>query len=147
MYRKILVPVDGSEHAFKALDVASALASKNGTTLCLLHVVPHKEVPSGIKRWARIEHVDAPEALYETAVAENILTAAGDRSVDCGVGKVEKCIEHGNAARRILEVARAQEVDAIVMGSRGLSDVQGLIMGSVAHKVSHDADCTVVTVK
>jgi nucleotide-binding universal stress UspA family protein len=63
------------------------------------------------------------------------------------VKSVNRLIESGNPARQILAVAAAQKIDLIVMGTRGHSDLEGLVMGSVAHKVSHGADCTVVTVK
>lgn len=56
-------------------------------------------------------------------------------------------MERGEPAEQILETAKRTDVDLIVMATRGLSDIQGLVMGSVAHKVSHAAPCTVVTVR
>jgi len=147
MYRNIVVPVDGSDHAFKAVELAATVAARDGASLWLLHVVPYAEMPEGMRRWAEIEHVDAPVALYEGAVADNILAEAADRAEKVGVADVHKCTEHGRAAARIVEVARQEHADAIIMGSRGLSDIQGLLMGSVAHKVNHAAKCTVITVK
>ena len=47
----------------------------------------------------------------------------------------------------IVDFARDQRADAIVMGSRGLGDVSGLLLGSVSHKVSHLAACTCIMVK
>ena len=146
MYQSILVPVDGSDHSFKAVDLAAKVAAQDSATMWLLHVVPYAEVPEGIKRWAKIEHVEASGALYESAVADNILTAASERAREGGAEKIEKCVEHGAAARHILRAAADHEVDAIVMGSRGLSDIEGLFVGSVAHKVGHGASCTVITV-
>ena len=144
----ILVPVDGSEHAFRALQVACGLASAEGKQLRLLHVVPSREVPKALERFAEIEHVhESPEHLYEAAVAENILNAARDQAASAGVEDVECAVEHGDASRGILAAASRGDVDTIVMGTRGLSDIQGLVFGSVAHKVSHGADCRVVTVK
>ena len=55
--------------------------------------------------------------------------------------------EYGDPAERILDCAKREHVDMIVMGTRGLSDLKGLLMGSVSHKVSHLADCACVTVK
>ncbi|MDX1434101.1 MAG: universal stress protein [Gammaproteobacteria bacterium] len=147
-FKHILVPVDGSEQAFKALDVAATLARQDGATLDLLHVVPRVEVDADLARWAEIEHVrESADWLYDSAVAENILNAAVDRAREHDVKKVEQAVAHGNPAKCILHAARDKKVDAIVMGTRGLSDVQGLIMGSVAHRVCHGAQCTVVTVK
>lgn len=148
MSDRILVPVDGSEHAFRALDVACGLARAENKHLRLLHVVPNMEIPEGLKRFAKLEHIrDSPEHLYESGVAENILGTARDQAAAAGAEDVECSVEHGDASRGILEAASRGDVDTIVMGTRGLSDVQGLVLGSVAHKVGHGADCRVITVK
>ena len=148
MAEQILAPVDGSEHAFRALKVACALAKAENRSIRLLHVVPNKEVPAGLKRFAAVEHMpDPPEVLYEAAIAENILSTARDHVLAQDVQDVKCSIEHGDATKGILEVARREGVDTIVMGTRGLSDIQGIVLGSVAHKVAHGADCRVVVVK
>lgn len=148
MSGRILVPVDGSEHAFRALEVACSLARAENRQLRLLHVVPSTEIPEGLKRFAQVEHVhDSPEHLYESAVAENILNTARGQAASAGAEGAECSVEYGDAARGILEAASQGDVDTIVMGTRGLSDVQGLMLGSVAHKVSHGARCRVITVK
>ncbi len=56
-------------------------------------------------------------------------------------------MERGDAATGILAIASDSDVDTIVMGTRGLSDIQGLVLGSVAHRVAHGADCRVIAVK
>jgi nucleotide-binding universal stress UspA family protein len=148
MSQQILVPVDGSEQSFEAIELACALAKDSGDTLRLLHVVPNKEIPEGLKRFAAVEHINSsPVYMYETAVAENVLNVAKGRAADRGAKDIELSIEHGDAAKRILEVADREHADTIVMGTRGLSDIQGLVLGSVAHKVTHGASCRVVVVK
>jgi nucleotide-binding universal stress UspA family protein len=54
---------------------------------------------------------------------------------------------YGRAARVILELASAEGADVIVLGSRGLSDLAGLVLGSVTHKVLHLAHCPVLVVR
>jgi len=148
MSNQILVPVDGSDHAFHALRVACSLAKSENKSIRLLHVVPNREVPEGLKRFTQIEHVhDSPESLYETAIAENVLTTARDQAAAAGAANVECSVEYGDASRGILETASREDVDTIVLGTRGLSDAQGLVLGSVAHKVAHGADCRVIAVK
>lgn len=148
MSGQILVPVDGSDHALEALKVACSLAKADGSSIKLLHVVPNTAVPEALKRYAEVEHIhDTAEYLYEVGIAENILNAARDRAAEEGVDEVETEIAYGDAASGILKVVADGAIDTVVMGTRGLSDIQGLVLGSIAHKVSHGADCRVVTVK
>lgn len=148
MNENILVPIDGSDASFKALDLAADLAVRYKSKLHLLHVTQSREIPPALKHWARVEHVQSPpEWLLEEAVAENVLTGAEDRARAHGVEAVERIANHGDAASCIIETARGHSADMIVMGTRGLSDLQGLVLGSVAHKVTHHAPCTVVTVR
>jgi nucleotide-binding universal stress UspA family protein len=148
MSKKLLVPVDGSDHAFKALDFASELAAKNASSICLLYVVNKREVPESVRHFAESERIEGPpELIYEKVIARNILQAALERVRGKGLTAVEAMERDGDPAKVIAEVANTQGFDAIVMGTRGLSDIRGLIMGSVAHKVNHLAKCTVITVK
>lgn len=147
MHRKILVPLDGSNYSLKALDVAADLAEKYGSTLVLLHVAPSGEVPKALQKWAKTEqYLDPPEAIYEQAIADGILGSAEARLGRNKTASVKRTTEHGDAATRILQVADRENADLIVLGTRGLTDFQGLVLGSVAHKVTHTAPCTVITV-
>ncbi len=147
MYKHILAPVDGSEFSLKALNIAADLSEKYGSALTLLHVVPSNEIPQGLKKWAKSEQfLDPPEAIYEQAIADAILEAAEIRLSGKDIGQPRRATEHGDAAKRIVEVAKREKADLIVLGTRGLSDFQGLVLGSVAHKVAHAAPCTVITV-
>ncbi len=64
-----------------------------------------------------------------------------------GAKRVETRVEFGDAAPVILATAKECGADLIVLGSRGLSDLRGLMMGSVSHKVANLAEVTVLTVK
>lgn len=148
MSGQILVPVDGSEHAMRALGVACELAKAEKRTIRLLHVVPSTEVPPGLKHFAQVEHIqNPPEYLYETGIAENVLNAARDQALEAGAVNVECSVHYGDATKGILDTAASEQVDTIVIGTRGLSDIQGMVFGSVAHKVAHAADCRVIMVK
>ncbi|OBX37019.1 universal stress protein family protein [Halomonas elongata] len=59
---------------------------------------------------------------------------------------ISSILTHGDPRQLILATAKEENVDAIVMGSRGLSDLKGLMIGSIAHRVSHSAECRVLTV-
>jgi nucleotide-binding universal stress UspA family protein len=56
-------------------------------------------------------------------------------------------VKRGQPARTIVSTAEEVQADAIVLGSRGLGDVSGLLLGSVSHKVASLAKCNVITVK
>ncbi len=88
-----------------------------------------------------------PSGRVLAAVGEAVLEHAEHLAQDKGASRVETMMEPGDAAGTILEVARRVEADMVVVGSRGLGELKGLLMGSVSHKISHMAPCTVITVK
>ncbi len=69
------------------------------------------------------------------------------QQVQAGVKKVESTLERGDAAQAILEQAKKLGVDLIVLGSRGLGNVEGVLLGSVSHKVGQMAPCPCATVR
>jgi nucleotide-binding universal stress UspA family protein len=74
MVKKILLPLDGSDHAFKALDFASDLAEKYGAVLLVLYVVTKHELPESVRRFAQVEHIEGPPNwIYDEVVAKNVL--------------------------------------------------------------------------
>lgn len=171
MLQKILTAVDGSEHADNASAWAIDLAVKAGAELVLLYVVPHREAPPELRRMAEIEHLVAPagrrgrggatpagpirpleEDTVESArvhreVGTRLLEALQRRAKAAGVATVEIRVEEGDSAERILAVAEERGADLIVMGRRGRSDLAGLLLGSVSHKVCQLASCACLTVK
>ena len=86
------------------------------------------------------ETIDEAQENVDAAVAE--LTEAGVKAH----GIVRNTI-YGYAAREIIAEARAEDVSAIIMGSRGRGDLAGLVLGSTAHKVIHLADRPVLVVR
>jgi nucleotide-binding universal stress UspA family protein len=148
MNERILVPLDGSTHAFKALGYACDLAEKYGSTLTLLHVVASREIPQAVRQYVEAEHIDEPPGwVYEQMLADKVLDEGERQARERRITSVRKLVEHGNPTKTILDQAEGNGYDLIVMGSRGLSDLRGLVMGSVAHKVSQFAPCTVITVR
>ena len=87
-----------------------------------------------------------PDEVLE-AVGNALLEHAETRAASAGVESVGRIIKQGDPAKCILTAIDEESADFVVMGSRGLSDLKGLLMGSVSHKVSHLAPCTCVTVK
>jgi nucleotide-binding universal stress UspA family protein len=148
---KILVAVDGSEHAWKALDLAVNLAKGSDTELFIIHVVPYEALPLGLREFARAENVPIEEENaryhYSKTLGDAVTSAAETRARDQGLTKVTGWTAEGRPAESIIDAAREKDVDMIAMGSRGLSDATALFLGSVSHKVANHAPCTCVTVK
>ena len=176
MFNCILVPIDGSFHADKAAGIAGDLASKHGSDVVLLHVIDPSRLTEEDERMAEVEHVgtrgheqypwvaNVPAELGAMLqpdestlqrermleyLAEKIVRASVGRLTEQGVDKdrVRVLFKNGKPVKRILETIGDEKIDCVVMGSRGLSDVVGVLEGSVSHRVAHHADCTVVTVK
>ncbi|TFH86416.1 universal stress protein [Billgrantia azerbaijanica] len=146
MFKTLLVPVDGSEHAKKALAVACQLARQNDATLHILHI-PEALAHETTLVWGigAIALEASREDLERTG--RQVVDRAAEDARQQGAPRVETIIAQGEPARTIVSEARKSGADAIVMGSRGLSDITGLIVGSTSHKVSHAATCTVITVR
>lgn len=146
MIERILVPVDGSGYSKKALVFASDIAGKYGARVDLVHVVQPAPGERVLVLGATSLSLEADKAELEAA-GRNILQAARQMAEDSGCRVGETAILSGPAAEKILESARNFKTDLIVMGSRGLSDLAGLLLGSISHKVSHLAECSCVTVR
>ncbi len=177
MFKTIIVATDGSDHADKAVAVAGDLAAKYDAEVTLLHVLLRRSAADedlsrlmGLKtvpeetRSAFAEHAAAQHKTgiaggefgsFSVPVPPHILAAVGNAVVDNaesiardhGATKVARQIAEGDPAKVILGCAKEKNADLIVMGTRGLSDLQGLFVGSVSHKVSHVAECTCITVR
>ena len=80
-------------------------------------------------------------------VGEELLRRAEARAREAGGGTVSTALEVGDPASAIAEYAKANAVDLIVMGRRGLGAIGGLLLGSVSHKVTQLAPCACMTVR
>ncbi len=147
MRQKILVPIDGSEQAFKAIDVAAELACNGNAEVILLNVIGREQIPETIRRFAKVENMDdPPEWQYEQLIAAGVLKAGQQRAHSKGIQIIDTRVRHGNPVKAIVEAATDTPIDMIVMGNRGLGSVKGLAFGSVSQKVSQLAPCSVITV-
>ncbi len=150
MVRTILVPTDGSDHADKAVAFAGDIAPKYSATVILLHVLSDPgsgRMPNEMRQLARLEHIRITEHDIRQAGATELLHNAESQAREHGAAKIQQVIEEGDPSRSILASAEAHGADLIVMGSRGLGDLQGLLLGSVSHKIGHLAKWTCITVR
>jgi nucleotide-binding universal stress UspA family protein len=144
MYKKILLPTDGSEISFEAVEHAVALAR-----LChaFLHIVYVRESYP----YANIDAAhSAGREDYEAAAqrrAHDALSQAEMQASEPDVTVTTECIDGASAAEGIIEAARRQNADLIVMASHGRSGVERMLLGSVAQKVLALADMPVLIVR
>jgi nucleotide-binding universal stress UspA family protein len=137
MLEKILLAVDMSDHARKAVPAASELARAGGGSVHVLHV---RELYYPVPPTVVGDTPEEAQQLVDGVVAE--LKQAGveaDGAVRPSTG--------GSPAAAILEHAREVGAGLVVVGSRGLSNLGGLLLGSVAHKVIQLSSCPVLVVR
>ena len=173
MIKSIVLAIDGSDPAKHAQSMAIDLASKYEAKLTLVHVLTHDHPPEEFARMAEVENLldskrpkvaskedtysavarfvgggkEDKEAKVIALLGEQIITKASKSASQAGVANVTSEIRTGDYANSILEVANKVDADMIVMGRRGLSNLKGFVTGSVSHKVSQRAECSVLTVK
>ena len=138
MYDKILVAIDHSAASDRALAAAKDLASLSRGEVWILHL-REREV---IARMGQVPAESESEAGSKVDDAVKVLADAGLRAQ----GEVRDTL-FGHAAREIIEDAKLHDVGVIVMGTRGRSELTGLVLGSTAHKVIHLADRPVLIVR
>jgi len=141
---KILTPVDGSPASLRAVDFALEMLSRDpGGSLVLLHVQNLGSIDI-----AGASAVMPPEWLQDAASQASAQALNGALSKCKAAGIEFKSIARaGRTAKTIVEVAREESVGQIVMGTRGLGGVQGLLLGSVATQVIHLAEVPITLIK
>jgi nucleotide-binding universal stress UspA family protein len=135
----ILVPIDFSANAEQALDYACELAGKVGATVRLIHAL--SSPPSALQ-------VALSEDILENLVKEHreaLEKLAGARRESVRFG--ESTVEVGDPRDTIVEAARTQGADLIVMGTQGRRGLSRVVMGSVAEDVVRHAPCPVLVVR
>ena len=136
--KRILVPVDGSESSDRAIDQAIDMAEVCGAKLDFLYV-------------ANINQL-AINACLSDAILEAV-TKAGNVILDKALEKVPDTVtaeafsETGSPAVVILDFASSENMDMIIMGSRGLGVVKGVLLGSVSQYIVEPAKCPVLVIK
>lgn len=137
MYKRILVPTDGSEASRNALIQALGLAEKFNSEVEIFNVTPTSE---------------AFDLAYSLLITQDQINKSGDfvleatlKGIDIGKVKLLKKHTSGNTAISILDEIK-REFDLVVMGTRGHSVLIGAALGSVTQRVLAHAECPVLVV-
>ncbi len=148
---KVLCAIDGSQFSQWSTDALGALASHPPKTLVLLHVLDTGRLRARGKR----ERVDLTRSLSAVQregaqllrhMAQEARRAMG-QPADAPSTKIETVLAQGLAAPTIVRQAARRRADLVVLGSRGLSDISGFLLGSVSREVVAQARCPVLVIK
>jgi len=137
MFERIVLAVDGSPPAKRAIPVAADIASKYGSEVIAVYVQEQQ-----LGRGGPIGYDTTEEAIR---VADDAARSLKDMGVSARAEA--RAAIAGKAAQEIMDVAATEDAGLIVMGSRGMSDWEGLLVGSVAHKVVHLSSMPVLIVR
>ncbi|EPC00025.1 universal stress protein UspA [Litchfieldella anticariensis FP35 = DSM 16096] len=146
MFKKILVPVDGSKGALAALDKAVELQKLTDAELYILCVFKHHSLLEASLSMVRPKKLDIPDdALKEYAT--EIAVQAKHEAIERGADKVRAFVKGGRPSSTIVRFARKRDVDLIVIGSQGTNgDKTASILGSVSQRVASMAKCPTLVV-
>jgi nucleotide-binding universal stress UspA family protein len=155
MFEKILVPLDGSEHSVRALEISIQVAKQFSGKLILIHIYsvtvrpiilpePATLTPTGVPVMTAEEVTRVADAARE---AGNRILAEGERKAKADGVQVQTMLIEGHAVQEIVKTAREGEFDLIVIGARGISKIREILLGSVTDGVIHHASCPVLVVK
>lgn len=143
MVNQMLLATDGSENALRAAKHAAALMKKNrDIKITVLNVRSPGENLVRFQPWISSQEIDD----QMKKIAENVVGNTKAVFDEAGL-KVNTKIIEGEPGKDIAAFANENGYGQIIMGSRGLSELSGIIMGSVSHQVLHFANCPVLIVK
>ena len=148
---RILCAVDGSECSQWGIQTLEALADQEPDYVMFLHVID----PSVLRAGRGANPKPGKRALAAMEKAGGILLREAERSARVALGQAVTCprtkfhttLTLGHPARTIARQARRMKADLILLGCRGLSDIQGFLLGSISRQVASIASCSVFVVK
>jgi nucleotide-binding universal stress UspA family protein len=176
MIKTVVVATDGSAHANRAVALAGEVAAKFRARLVATHTLLHGASSETLDKLANrkaltkaqrnlldtyegdmavtmaqagvapIATIPPPAELLQV-IGSQILERAAAAAKKAGVKQVATRLASGEPADDVLDAAKREKADLIVLGTRGLGEIKGLLLGSVSHKVSARAGCAVLTVK
>lgn len=140
MFERILLAVDGSDQALHAARMAAEL-SRAMESQQLRIVVCFDPIPAYLGQ-PNLQRVVDSRVVEAQEILEKAIEAVGEIP-----GEIHTELIENDPAEAILEVARTRQSDLIVMGSRGLGRIAGMVLGSTSQKVVSHAPCPVLIVR
>ena len=156
MFNKILVAIDGSTTSNKVWEMGMSWAKKTGASLMLLHVLSFEEqdypspfIYSDLKYNPNVEPIlEAYREQWQQYEQQGreFLQSLTEEATQAGV-KTEYRQRKGDPGRKICESAQTWSAELIIVGSRGLTGMKEMFLGSISNYVTHHAPCSVLIVR
>ncbi|MDH3239512.1 MAG: universal stress protein [Alphaproteobacteria bacterium] len=169
MLQNFVVGTDGSANAMRAVEVGAKLAAACGAHLTIVHIAPPylsladvEEIPElppearnevkkirdslGGLEISAFAPAPAPQSAIEY-IGNSVLDRSEKVARENGAEEISRVLAYGDPAEGIVAEAEKAGGDLIIIGTRGMGDLGGLVLGSVSHKVIHLAHCPCLTVK
>ena len=176
MFHRIMIALDGSDASRKALDIALDISKSGGAEVLALHVITKSPLSDAERRLLDVEYLGRAAQVLEVesvvgthgeplivanrlldqyaeasqrlrhGLAERLLQDAKSAAKEKDVAAPECITVEGDPAACIVETAKSPQVDLIALGHRGMGTLSGILLGSVAHKVTQSAPCSCLTV-
>jgi nucleotide-binding universal stress UspA family protein len=140
---KILIAVDGSGHADRAIEAVGQMARSSLQLEAILLCVSPEPVFYGGYTVATIAKIEEDQKNQQSA----ILAKAAEHARAEGLQLAEPARAHGVIANEIVRIAKERQVDQIAMGTRGMGAVGNMVLGSVAQRVLHQSALPVLLAK
>ena len=142
MYKRILVPLDGSKNSFRALDEATELAKQCNATIIVLHVI------TSVGLFTAVRAIKIPENKWSKKT-KSFMDLASKKLKRSQVSFEAAVIPGNNAGYDIVLFGNGKrnKIDLIVIGARGISFAREIFLGSTSHFVLHKSKIPVTVVK
>ncbi|EHQ36214.1 universal stress protein [Methanoplanus limicola] len=139
MYKKILLASDGSDNAERAAKEAAGLAEELSSQIILTYITGTPPQSKLVK-----DNFDVHKVLKDDAEKKikQTISALTEKEIPYTLK-----VAIGDPADEIIRIAEKEKADLIILGSRGLGTIKGVVLGSVSRKVTHSAECPVMIIK
>ena len=141
--KKVMLAVDGSEGTARAATVAFELAELTGSSLHIVHVIPKPSV----QQIARMSGSDENSLMDKYRENGMLLLEGYQKASEEFNLNIVLSLEEGLPSDRLAAYSRDNDIDIIVIGSKGISDIRTSVIGSATERVIRGANCPVLVVK
>lgn len=147
MYKKILVGLDGSKHGLEAAREAIKLAKAFDAELHLVTVTRPFKVTPKLRQFLEAENLLGEPKYVLNDMTNRIVSEARKLATKADLENVKTEVLEGKPARALLNYAKRKKIDLIVVGSRGVGEIDAALLGSVSQKIGMLSECTVMIVR